>query len=117
LNPSELGRQQLKQRDGEPMFKEPWQAQVLAMADLLVQSETISKANWAETLGNEISAAKAAGNPDDTETYFRAALTALEQLLISRQKVSSQELTVRLDEWEHAHLRTPHGQPVVLNQS
>ena len=92
------------------MFKEPWQAQVLAMADLLVQSETISKADWAEALGNEISAAAAAGNPD-------AALTALEQLLISGQKVSSQELTVRLDEWEHAHLRTPHGQPVVLNQS
>ena len=73
----------------------------------------IGPKHWAMRL----SAAKAAGNPDDTETYFRAALTALEQLLISGQKVSSQELTVRLDEWEHAHLRTPHGQPVVLNQS
>jgi nitrile hydratase accessory protein len=99
------------------MFSEPWQAQVLAMADLLVQSGTISKSDWAETLGTEIRAATVAGRPDDTETYFSAALSALEHLLVTGQSVSSQELTVRRDEWEHAYERTPHGQPVVLSQS
>jgi hypothetical protein len=117
LNPSDLGRQHLKQRDGEPIFGEPWHAQVLAMADLLVQNDTITQLNWTETLGRELQVAKSAGSPDNTETYFRAALSALEHLIVEAKGVSSLELDLRQEEWEHAYLTTPHGQPVVLNQS
>ena len=56
----------LKAKDGEPVFGEPWHAETLALADLLVKSGSISSARWAETLGAKIQALNAA--PDDRET-------------------------------------------------
>jgi nitrile hydratase accessory protein len=102
----------LKARDGEPAFDEPWQAETLALADLLVQRGLISPARWAETLGAEIAARKAA--PDDRETYYRAALAALERLLAEEGAVAPAELDARERQWERAYLRTPHGKPVEL---
>lgn len=104
----------LRQRDGEPIFGEPWHAQVSAMASLLVDSGTISASRWAGALGAELRAATLAGSPDDAETYYRAVLSALEHLLDRGRAVSREELAWRRDEWERAYLRTPHGQPVVL---
>jgi hypothetical protein len=70
----------LKAKDGEPVFREPWQAQTLALADLVVKRDIISAAQWADTLGAEIKALNA--EPDDRETYYRAALAALERVLM-----------------------------------
>ena len=102
----------LKAKDGEPVFGEPWHAQTLALADLLVKSGAISSARWAETLGAEIKALKA--EPDDRETYFRAVLAALERLLAENGSVTHAELEDREHQWERAYLRTPHGKPVEL---
>jgi nitrile hydratase accessory protein len=102
------------QRDGEPIFGEPWHAQASAMASLLVGSGVISAPQWAETLGAELRAAGLAGSPDDTETYYRAVLSALERLLDQGRAISREELERRRNDWERAYLRTPHGQPVVL---
>jgi nitrile hydratase accessory protein len=110
LNRSELGF--LKARDGEPAFGEPWQAETLALADLLVQRGLISPARWAKALGAEIAALKA--SPDDRETYYRAALAALERLLMENGAVTRAELDERERQWERAYLRTPHGKPVEL---
>jgi len=116
LNPPDLGWGNLKKKDREPTFAEPWHAQALAMADLLVKSGKISGSRWAETLGSEISAAKAAGEPDDGETFFLAALSALERVLAEDGSVTPPELARRQQEWERAYLRTPHGQPVQLGR-
>jgi nitrile hydratase accessory protein len=102
----------LKAKDGEPVFGEPWHAQTIALADLLVKSGAISSARWAETLGAEIQALNAA--PDDRETYFRAVLAALERLLAENGSVTHAELEDREHQWERAYLRTPHGKPVEL---
>jgi hypothetical protein len=110
LNRPELGF--LKAKDGEPIFGEPWHAETLALADLLVKSGAISSARWAETLGAEIRALNAA--PDDRETYYRAVLAALERLLAENCSVTSAELHEREHQWERAYLRTPHGKPVEL---
>jgi hypothetical protein len=110
LNSPEFGL--LKARDGEPAFGEPWHAQTLALADLLIQRGVISAARWAETLGAEIAALKAA--PDDRETYFRAVLAALARALEETGAVTSAELDEREHQWERAYLRTPDGQPVEL---
>ena len=40
LNPPELGF--LKARDSEPVFGEPWHAETLALADLLVKRGVVS---------------------------------------------------------------------------
>ena len=110
MNRPELGL--LKARDGEPVFGEPWHAQTLALADLLVKSGAISSARWAETLGAEIKALNA--EPDDRETHFRAVLAALERLLAENGSVTPAELHGREHQWERAYLRTPHGKPVEL---
>jgi nitrile hydratase accessory protein len=104
----------LKARDGEPAFGEPWHAQALAMADLLVRSGMVSAARWAEALGSEINASASNGEADEREAYFRAALAALERLLLKDGRITRSELDEREHAWEHAYLSTPHGQPVKL---
>jgi nitrile hydratase accessory protein len=115
LNRPELGPGFLKAKDGEPVFGEPWHAETLALADLLVKRGVISPARWAETLGAEIEALKAA--PDDRETYFRAVLAALERVLMENGAVTRTELDERQEQWERAYLRTSHGKPVELAAS
>jgi nitrile hydratase accessory protein len=110
LRPPELGF--LKAKDGEPVFGEPWHAQTLALADLLVKRGAVSAARWTETLGAEIKALEA--SPDDRETYYRAVLAALERLLAENGSVTAAELDEREHQWERAYLRTPHGKPVEL---
>jgi nitrile hydratase accessory protein len=102
----------LKVKDGEPVFGEPWHAETMALADLLVKRGVVSAARWAETLGAEIKALNS--EPDDRETYYRAVLAALERLLAEKGCVSAAELDEREHQWERAYLRTPHGKPVEL---
>ena len=114
LSPLEPATGHLPRKDGEPIFAEPWNAQALAMADLLIKSGRISPSDWASCLGAEIAAAHAAGHPDNSDTYYQAALSALEHLLVAQGRVSRQELEQRQEDWEHAYLATPHGKPVNL---
>ena len=110
MNRPEIGFLQAK--DDEPVFGEPWHAQTLALADLLLKSGAITSARWAETLGAEIKALNV--EPDDRETYFLAVLAALERLLAENGDVTATELDEREHQWERAYLRTPHGKPVDL---
>ena len=97
-----------------PVFEEPWQAQVLAMADSLVQAGRISAKDWAEALGAELARAEAAGAPDTSATYYEAALTALEHLTTAGTPITAEDLATRKAEWTRAYKATPHGQPVTL---
>jgi nitrile hydratase accessory protein len=101
----------LASRDGQPAFAEPWQAEVLALAFALTEQGVFSAAEWSEALGAELRRAEAAGAPEDT--YYAAALTALEQLT-GAAGISEDTLAARVEAWRQAYLRTPHGQPVVL---
>ena len=114
MSPPDLGQGHLRARDGEPAFAEPWHAQVLAIADLLVKAGQISAARWAEALGSEIKASETSGAADETETYFCAVLSALERLLANDGKITPSELDEREHAWANAYLSTPHGQPVKL---
>jgi len=106
----------LRRRDGEPIFAEPWHAQAMAIADLLVRSGTIPRSKWTETLGEEVRLASLAGSADDTDTYYTAVLSALERFLDAGGNVSCVELARRRDEWQRAYSHTPHGQPVELDR-
>ena len=112
MNQPDPGAGFLKAKDGEPAFGEPWHAETLAIADLLVKRGLVSAARWAQTLGAEITALNAA--PDDRETYYRAVLAALERVLAENGAVTRAELDEREEQWERAYLRTPHGKPVEL---
>ena len=104
----------LRRRDGEPVFDEPWQAQALGMADMLVSAGVITADAWATALGKELRQAATAGAPDDLETYYRAVLAALQTLLYETGTTAREEVDTREAEWRRAYLTTPHGKPVEL---
>jgi nitrile hydratase accessory protein len=102
-------------KDGGAVFDEPWQAQTLALADGLVQAGYFSPAQWAEALGAELKKADTSGAPDTTETYYQAALAALEALTAAHADIPRAQVTERRNDWERAYLATPHGKPVLLS--
>ena len=105
----------LKRRDDEPMFDEPWQAQALGMADILVSAGVISADAWATALGAELRKGAAAGVADDAKAYYQAVLAALQVLLYETGATSREEVDVREDRWRRAYLNTPHGKPIELS--
>ncbi len=84
----------LKRRDDEPVFDEPWQAQALGMADMLVTAGVISADAWATALGTELRKGAEAGVADDAEAYYRAVLAALQALLYEAGATSREEVDV-----------------------
>jgi nitrile hydratase accessory protein len=100
--------------DGEPVFAEAWQAQVLAIADTLVQQGLFSAGAWSDTLGAALREAEAGGAEDNQETYYRAALAALEKLIAEHSDIDREAMRGKREAWERAYLLTPHGQPVEL---
>ena len=105
----------LARRDGEPVFDEPWQAQVLGLAFHLIEQEVFSASQWSDALGAELKSAQARGEPDDAPTYYRSALAALESLLAAEGRIAADNLDERVETWRQAYLNTPHGQPVELS--
>ena len=107
----------LKRRDDEPVFDEQWQAQVLGMADILVNAGVISSDAWAAALGAELRKSAADGIPDDAEAYYGAVLAALQTLLCESGATAREEIAACEDAWRRAYLNTPHGKPVELRAS
>jgi nitrile hydratase accessory protein len=106
----------LARRDGEPVFDEPWQAQVMALAFTLMEQGAFTNALWSDTLGAQLKAAAARGRPDTPDTYYQCALAALESLLASSEAVPRPALDERTETWRQAYLNTPHGEPVKISE-
>ena len=104
----------LRREAASQLFDEPWQAQALAMADLLVQSGTIDAQDWASTLGARLRSAGAA-QADDANAYYGAVLGALEDLLYGSNALDPAQVASFQAQWKRAYLNTPHGAPVELS--
>ncbi len=100
---------------GEPVFREPWEAQAFALAVSLIQSGRIQWTEWAETLGEEIRRAEESGIPSDGSGYYQLWLNALESLADAHGMASTGELSALKVAWREAYERTPHGQPVSID--
>lgn len=105
----------LARRDDEPVFDEPWQAQVLGLAFNLVERKVFTASQWSAALGAELKSAQARGEPDVPQTYYQSALAALESLLAAEGRIAADNLDERVETWRQAYLNTPHGQPVELS--
>jgi hypothetical protein len=103
-------------QDGEVVFNEAWHAQVMSLAFNLVERGHFSNVQWSEALGAELALSRDRGAPDDANTYYCGALAALEGLLDEQKSLSADNVDSRTEAWRSAYLRTPHGQPVVLNR-
>ena len=107
---------ELPREDGEPVFREPWEAQAFAMAVKLHEAGAFTWAEWAEHLGAEIKAAQSAGDPDLGDTYYRHWLRALETLVAEKGIASTESLAERREAWDRAARATPHGEPIELGR-
>lgn len=108
---------ELPREDGEPVFKEPWEAQAFALAVKLSEQGHFTWKEWAAALAAELKAAADRGEPDDGSAYYRHWLAALERLVTERRLVTRNALAVRKEAWAEAYRHTPHGKPVVLDPS
>src|SRR5262245_13878830 len=64
----------LREKDDGAAFDEPWQAQVLGIADRLIDAGVLSAKEWAEGLGQALRSAAEIGAPDNKDTYYSAVL-------------------------------------------
>ena len=101
----------------EPVFREPWEAHAFAMAVTLHQRGLFTWTEWAAALARQITAAQAAGDADQGDTYYRHWLAALEALVAAKGASTADELGRYRDAWDRAADRTPHGQPIELRPS
>ena len=100
--------------DGEPVFREPWEAHAFALAVRLHQRGLFTWPEWAQTLAEQVARAQAAGDADRGDTYYHHWLAALEALVARKGASSAEELARYAAAWDHAADRTPHGQPIEL---
>ncbi|HZC55059.1 MAG TPA: nitrile hydratase accessory protein [Xanthobacteraceae bacterium] len=109
-----LGRNDRLSDSEGPVFRAPWEAEAFALAVSLNERGVFTWAEWAQTLGDEIKKAQAAGDPDTGETYYHHWLATLERILADKGVTDPQQLSRTRDAWERACERTPHGTPIEL---
>jgi hypothetical protein len=118
-----------------PVFNEPWEAKVFAIAVRLHQRGLFTWPEWTDALGAEIAVGSTitgstitgsattgsaptgspvAGSPGAAGSYYEHWLRALEALLERKGVASPDELARCSDAWGRAAARTPHGLPVEL---
>jgi nitrile hydratase accessory protein len=98
-------------RDDEgPVFREPWEAQVFALAVKLHEVGAFTWGEWAEMLGRELHAL-----PE--RPYYECWLAAIEAIVAGKGLVSEEERRLRIAAWDRAARATPHGKPIVLTRS
>jgi nitrile hydratase accessory protein len=104
----------LPRDEGGPVFAEPWQAQVFALAVRLSAQGHFTWKEWAATLAEELKAAADRGEPDDGSHYYHQWLAALERLVTAKRLSDPKAMLERKEAWAEAYRRTPHGKPIEL---
>ena len=129
--------------NGEPVFKEPWEAQAFSLVIALHESGVFSWSEWSDALAQAIRrdlhpsgledvaqrVSEAVGEDAGEKTgehmeekenrsdnYYQHWLAALEHLAIAKGLSEAGELALRVHAWREAYLATPHGQPVELSR-
>ena len=119
--------------NGEPVFKEPWEAQAFSLVIALHESGVFSWDEWSEALAQAIHRGLHPGGVNDVvqpveegpgdrmgekeergDSYYQHWLVALEHLAIAKGLSEAGELAQSVQAWREAYLATPHGQPVEL---
>lgn len=106
----------LPQHDGEPVFREPWEARAFALAVELNGRGVFTWTEWAETLSQAIRDAQSRGNPDCGDNYYEHWLVALETMITRKSLTSAERIDARQDAWLRAAAATPHGEAIELGR-
>ena len=79
----------------EPVFSEPWEAHAFALAVKLHEQGHFNWTEWSESLGREIAVGTRASTEDRFSDYYHFWYQALEQLVLSKGMIKSEELVDR----------------------
>ncbi len=93
----------------DPVFREPWEARVFALAVTLNRAGLFTWAEWNTALVERIRAS------DCGEASYDVWLDTLEALLIERAATDRGVLDGLREAWRAAAEATPHGQPIALD--
>lgn len=100
----------------EPVFEEPWHAQLFALTVHLNETGKFGWADWAERFGATLKRHGLAKELDGGNDYFIAWLETLQALLDEQGLAPSEEQREMQSAWRQAYLETPHGQPVSIRR-
>ncbi|MEX0285347.1 MAG: nitrile hydratase accessory protein [Paracoccaceae bacterium] len=98
----------------EPVFAEPWHAQVFALTVHLNETGMFAWPDWADRFGATLKRHGLAKDLNGGADYFAAWLETLETFLSEVGSTAPEDVTSLRDAWEEAYLTTPHGAPVKL---
>lgn len=98
----------------EPVFAEPWHAQLFALTVHLHERGLFTWPDWAERFGASLARHGLSKELDGGDDYFNAWLEALEGVLGELSVADPGAVEAMRAAWEHAYLSTPHGAPVKL---
>ncbi len=100
----------------EPVFGEPWHAQLFALTVHLNEAGVFVWGDWAERFGATLARHGLARDLDGGDDYYTAWLETLEAFLIELGLTDADRVGQIRAAWEDAYLTTPHGAPVKLGQ-
>jgi len=98
----------------EPVFSQPWHAQLFALTVHLNESGRFGWPDWAARFSATLAAHGLNRELDGGDDYFNAWLETLETLLAEDGSAATEEAARIKEAWERAYLTTPHGAPVSL---
>lgn len=98
----------------EPVFLEPWHAQVFALTVHLNETGHVSWPDWARAFGDTLARHGLSKELDGGNDYFTAWLETLERVLSDAGLAHQRDVATVKQAWADAYLQTPHGTPVTL---
>ncbi|EEE38164.1 hypothetical protein RKLH11_2005 [Rhodobacteraceae bacterium KLH11] len=101
----------------EPVFAEPWHAQIFAVTVALNEAGRFDWPDWAARFSATLKRNGLDHALDGGDDYFHAWLETLEALLAEQGTALPDDVRGLHQAWEEAYLTTPHGQPVHLRDS
>jgi nitrile hydratase accessory protein len=99
-------------REPERAFEAPWQASVFALTVSAYDAGLFTWHEWTHCLGARLKSQTP--TETDSDDYYTAWLSALEDILAMKQIADRNTQKDRRHAWERAVLATHHGQPIVL---
>lgn len=101
----------------EPVFSEPWHAQLFAVTVHLSEQGVFSWPDWTTCFGEALKRHGLQKDLDGGNDYFLAWLDALESILATSKTATAPDIETLVAAWREAYLSTPHGSPVRLKSA
>lgn len=98
----------------EPVFSEPWHAQVFALTVHLNETGRLDWSDWATAFSETLRRNGLDRDLDGGDDYFHAWVETLEFFLVGQGIADFDEISRLKTAWEKAYLSTPHGAPIRL---